>query len=353
MFNKILNIIWCNISTAVARLFRREIPVRWITWEITSACNSRCQLCDIWKQKPDPGILTLEQIKKTFSDPLFKHLECVLLTGGEPVLRDDLLDIILFIHRKLPKVRFTLSTNAILPEKVLKVVLGALENGVGIDVGVSVDGVGEHHDRIRGVKGNFDKADHLIDELLDLKGKYKDKLSVVAGLTIHPLTVNYVKEVEDYANKKGVHFIVQLYDEAPYYYNVGKTGAGEEMEAERAKMLDAIERLRPSFHNYLVAKILKEKTIDFDCYAMRSFFILRANGDVMPCLRMCDVRIGNVKEKTPTEIWGSKEAEEGRKMARACRGCVNTWATDWSVNNNALPFIGLAIKFITKRLTIR
>ncbi|MFA6432141.1 MAG: radical SAM protein, partial [Candidatus Margulisiibacteriota bacterium] len=324
--------------------------VRWITWEVTSACNSRCLLCDIWKTKPLQGLLSLEEIKKTFSDPLFKDLSVVLLTGGEPVLRDDLLEIILFIHHKIPKARFTLSTNGILPDKVLKVVSESLQNGVKIDVGVSLDGIGEQHDQIRGTQGNFKKVDHLLHELIKLRDKFGENTSIVIGLTLHPLTIGHVEGVRNYADKLGVHFLAQLYDEGPYYHNVGKFKAGEKMDQDRTAMVNVVKKLCPTFHNQVLLKILKDKIIKFDCFTMRHFFMLRSNGDVMPCLRLSDMRIGNVKVETPTKIWESEEAGKARKMVKECKGCANTWATEWSIQCNFLPFAGLIGKYLMKNL---
>jgi MoaA/NifB/PqqE/SkfB family radical SAM enzyme len=350
---KIWQVIRANSNSIWSKVIRRPEKVRWLTWEITNACNSRCLLCDIWKTPRTEANLTLKEIKKTFSDPLFKNLECILLTGGEPVLRPDLAEIILFIHDKIPGIRFTLSTNAILPDRVLEVVNKALDHGVSIDVGTSLDGIGEHHDRIRGVPGNFEKVDYLIKELLKLREKHADKLSIVAGLTLHPLTVDYVQEVQEYAREKGVQFIAQLYDEAPYYHNVGKSAAAENLDHDTRKMIQEVDRLRPSIHNLIVRKILKEKIIRFKCYAMRSFFILRANGDVMPCLRMSNVKVGNVREESPSRIWQSAKAQETRKLVRQCLGCGNTWATNWSLYNNVIPFLSMIGKFIVKRLNFR
>jgi MoaA/NifB/PqqE/SkfB family radical SAM enzyme len=323
-------------------------PVRWLTWEITDACNSKCQLCSIWKQEKNPDILTFEEIKKVFSDPLFKDLEILLITGGEAALRNDLLDILLFAHEKLPKARPTISTNALLPDRVLGVVKAVLEKGLCIDVGVSLDGVGEHHDAIRGVPGNFKKADYLFDQLIGLKKQYGDKLNFVAGQTLHPLTLPYIDETKRYAQEKGVPYFLQLYDEAPYYHNVGSTIVSEQ---DMKKMADKVREQEPSFHNETLLTILKNRIIKFDCFTMRSFFILRANGDVMPCLRLCDIKIGNVRETPPSEIWHSAAALKTREKVRACLGCANTWATDWSRQSNPLPFTKLLVAAFSKRLT--
>lgn len=350
VLNKLKELLYSYLFYSWLILKGEKAKIQWLTWEITDACNSRCQLCSIWKTKTSPDILTLEEIKKVFRDPILKHLEVILLTGGEPVLRDDLIDIILFIHQILPKVRFTLSTNGILPDKVLKVVSSAIEKGVTIDVGISLDGVGEHHDKVRGVAGNFEKVDYLIKELKKIKEKHSDKLFIVAGLTLHPLTMEYAKEAEAYARKMEVHFLLQLYDEAPYYHNITNRQGAEKLEEENYKMTKVVEASCPSFHNQLLMKILKDKKIKFDCFTMRSFFILRCNGDIMPCLRMSDVKIGNIRQNSLSDIWDGHPAEEARKMVRACEGCANTWATDWSLRCNFWPFSGLLTKFLLKNI---
>jgi MoaA/NifB/PqqE/SkfB family radical SAM enzyme len=58
-----------------------------------------------------------------------------------------------------------------------------MKNGITLDVGVSLDGIGEVHDKIRGVPGNFAKADWLLHKLVELKNKkYHEKLSIAAGI---------------------------------------------------------------------------------------------------------------------------------------------------------------------------
>jgi len=229
-------------------------------------------------------------------------------------------------------------------------VSAALKNGVKIDVGVSLDGVGEHHDQIRGVEGNFKKVDYLINKLNELKQGCDKCFSIVAGLTLHPLTINYIQEVKDYTQKMGIEFLVQLYDEAPYYHNVGKTSENKELDQYTQKMIQAVADLKSSYHNELLIKIMRDKIIKFDCFTMRTFFILRSNGDVMPCLRMCDVMAGNVRKSTPSQIWLGNKASEVRKMIKNCQGCANTWATDWSVRCNPFPFMGIFSNVLKKKV---
>jgi len=320
--------------------------VKWVVWEATVQCNSRCQMCDIWRTEPADKALSFEEAKKVFNDPLLKNIEVVLLTGGEPILRSDLLDIVLYIHKKIPKARITLSTNGLLADKVLNFAKTALENGVCLEVGVSLDGIGEHHDIIRGVKGNFQKVDYLIDQLLILKGKYCGSLSLVIGQTLIPATLGYIGEVKQYAEGKGVEYLAQLYDESAFYHNEGKV----KMSQENINVIyGLVEGLKSSFHNEMLKKILKKSIIKFDCFALRSFLVIRYNGDIASCLKYIDKSIGNVRNESLSEIWRSQKARERRSEIKMCQGCANTWATDWSKESNFLPFTDLLVKTLIKR----
>ncbi|MGQ4834748.1 MAG: radical SAM protein [Candidatus Asgardarchaeia archaeon] len=61
--------------------------------QITMNCNSRCSHCDIWKLKENEmiDIVNLEEI---FSSLIDLGIKIVSLTGGEPLTRDDISDII-------------------------------------------------------------------------------------------------------------------------------------------------------------------------------------------------------------------------------------------------------------------
>ena len=57
----------------------------------------------------------------------------------------------------------------------------------------------------------------------------------------------------------------------------------------------------------------------FKCFAGYTFCVLRCNGDLVPCLSLWDNKIGNVREKSPTEIWNSAMAQETRRCVKNAR----------------------------------
>jgi MoaA/NifB/PqqE/SkfB family radical SAM enzyme len=335
-----------GVRNYIYRKMKKPIKPLWVVFEATTACNSRCKHCNIWKMGPTPGTLSIEEIRKTFSDPLFSKVEYVILTGGEAVLRKDIRELCLALHEKLPKARMILSTNGIMVDRILEVTKFALDHGIKFDVGVSLDGTGKHHDDLRGIPGNFEKADRLIKKLLEMKKKYGSQLFVTAGITISDLTIDYVDEYLEYCEKLGIPQTVAWYQEAPFYGNVGQHKENVEMK----KIVDKIDE-SPRKHAWL--KYLKTGKIDFPCFGMQTFFFLRCNGEVTSCFLYSNESAGNVKNQKPSEIWNGQKAKRIREMVINCKGCLNTWAYNWSIESYFLPIFAHYVKrpvFVIKKI---
>jgi len=303
-----------------------------IVYMVTDRCNSRCVHCNIWRKEPAKNPLTAKELKQVFSDDLFKDVAYVLCTGGEPATRNDLEDIILNIHKALPRATIQLSTNGLLPERVIEVVRAALKRDISIDVGVSLDGTGSEHDKIRGVKGNFEKADRLIRELVELRGNYRNRLQVGAGIVLSDLTINSLSDVRKYAKDLEIDLTEAWYNESPFYDNVGGY-------AFNNQLIEAVKSQTPSPIQELWLKALTGSPIKFSCFAMYTFCVLKSNGDMVPCLNLWNTKAGNVRESSPAEIWHSNAAKRARKHVKNCKGCLNSWGADWSLYSSFYPIL--------------
>lgn len=321
--------------------------IEWMVYEVTDACNSRCRHCNIWKEKPTRDVLSMTDIRRIFSDPLLFDLKAILVTGGEPVLRSDLAEMFLTIHKLLPQARLTLSTNGLLPERVIEVVKKMIAQDIGLDIGISLDAVGDKNDELRGVKGNYERVDHLLKELARIKAENRADFNIVIGHTLSPLTIDTVDEVKQYAKKHGAVFLTQLYDEASYYHNIDNLASSQQ---DKNRMASVIDKLAPSFHKELLWEILRHKIVRFKCFAMKTFFVLRCNGDVVPCLQKSHIKAGNLKQQTLSEIWNGPRAQEIRGNVSACQGCANSWATNWSMKANYFSFIPLILRALTNKI---
>ena len=129
-----------------ARLFKRNVPLA-ISWSLTNHCNQRCLYCRVWEQQL-PELNTKEILGRIdqFSELGTKWIS---FTGGEPLLRDDIGEIIR--HTKEKGIYVTISSNGSL-------VLEKIEDLNGIDrIKFSLDGPQDIHDYVRG-KGSFEKV---------------------------------------------------------------------------------------------------------------------------------------------------------------------------------------------------
>src|SRR3989339_110121 len=331
-------------------------PIKYIVFEVTDACNSRCKHCSIWKFKPKTNVLTAEELKKMLEDDIFKGLKTVLLTGGEAVLRKDIKEIISAIHEARPKTEISLSTNGLLPERILEVVNDAISKNIVLNVGVSLDAAGEKHDYFRGVKGNFKKVDYLLKELVNIRSRDKSKLgAVLVGHTISNLTADTLLEVASYAEKLGIGFITQLYEEFSFYHNEsGKNETKPENynNSYLKGIVRQIRKLPPSFQNEKLVYALKHK-LKYKCDSMRSFFLLHCDGTVSPCLRYSHLNSGNYRDSSLSAVWKSEEAGKIRKTIDACTGCSNSWATDWSYEARFFPFWKIKLSLLFRRIIFK
>ena len=133
-----------------ASVHRRPIVV----WNTTRSCNLHCIHCYSSSDDADyPGELTTDEAKGLMDQLADYGAPVVLFSGGEPLMRHDLYQVIGYAVMK--GLRTVMSTNGTLLNNI------ALNNlrAVGLSqIGISLDGVGEVNDRFRGRKGAFEDA---------------------------------------------------------------------------------------------------------------------------------------------------------------------------------------------------
>lgn len=350
---------WAGLVLNSARYLRMkkkgELPrIENVVYEVTNACNSRCKHCHMWENEPVKDMLTHDDLEAILRQDIFSALKVVLLTGGEPVLRQDIKDLVSAIHRARPSAAITLSTNGILFERVLDVARFAIKEGIRIDYGVSLDGVGESHNSSRGIKDNFERVDKLLRQLTALKAANPDAMGcVLIGHTLSNLTAGTLSEVKKYAQEMKLPFITQLYEQFSYYGNQeAETDVQSYKKAVNPVLVSALGSLPPSFHNEILLAAVNH-TLQYNCAALSSFFVLKPNGDVSPCLSFSDIVVGNVKSTPVAEVWHSSKAKAAREVVAKCHGCSNSWATMWSFRNWPYPFIPMRMRLALKEMLHR
>lgn len=169
-------------------ILMREHPLQIISWEATRRCNLRCFHCGSPSEDVDNAdelttdeiVDAFDEIAQDFDMSRFRHIN---ITGGEPFIRSDLLNVLRAISRWPFYRNIDIQTNGVFISdnpSVLKELRGVGVTGLGI----SIDGFEAAHDSLRGKQGTWTKAVNAA------------RLAVDAGYVV---TVSFV------AHSKNIH----------------------------------------------------------------------------------------------------------------------------------------------------
>ncbi|MBW2387623.1 MAG: radical SAM protein [Deltaproteobacteria bacterium] len=125
-----------------------------VIWNVCMHCNMTCPHCYAAAvAEPSPTDLTHEEGLRLLDDLASCGVRVVIFSGGEPLLRKDLLDLIR--HARSLGIAPQLSTNGVLIDREVAAELA--EAGVAY-VGISIDGLPDFNDGYRGLEGGYEAA---------------------------------------------------------------------------------------------------------------------------------------------------------------------------------------------------
>jgi MoaA/NifB/PqqE/SkfB family radical SAM enzyme len=154
---------------------------------VTRNCNLRCRTCfyageiDRAPAAGDPE-LTLAEIDRVAAN--LQRLDSLLISGGEPFLCENLVEICAIFHQRCRISSIHLPSNGLLPERIQawsKEILARLP-GIRLTISLSLDGLEAAHDRLKGVAGSFRSTVETVRSLSPLRKKYP-------ALTVYVITV--------------------------------------------------------------------------------------------------------------------------------------------------------------------
>ena len=203
------------------RSTQREKRLGTVILFVTSRCNAFCETCFYHAELNQPGDMTFAQIAKVSAT--MPPITDLWLSGGEPMLRRDVPEIIDTFVKNNGVERIIIPTNGLVKQRTVDVVEHALAQHHTIDLylNIALDGYGETHDRIRGVPGNWGKTLDCITALYPLKERFRDRFR---------LNVNTVVCADNYTEiEKLSEFLWSEYRLDGQYFNIirGETKAGD------------------------------------------------------------------------------------------------------------------------------
>lgn len=358
----------------VARLLKNALRFRYlrlkgeplkpavISLTLTNHCNSHCIMCNIWKRAGEtPDIKSLElsgqEIIDLLSTPLFSELVELDLTGGEPHLRDDLVDTVIGIGRLkknfLPKLRsIIITSNGFLTRQIIsnyqKILFALRETNIDLVSVISIDGIGETHDRIRGTRGAFELASKTISGLLEIKKEYPNFI-IGIKTTVLPQNINMLDSILNLALAKGLFHIISpaLFTETRFR-NADNRGELMLGPAEYKEVLKFYRRheLKTNYFYSRERRFLATGRKQWTCAALYNYLFIDYDGKVYPC-EMISEPIGDVRKQDLAEVWYSTSAHYWRKRIgklESCQTCHEPGAIRYSAFTEGFSYLKFLVK---------
>ncbi len=281
---------------------------------VTYRCNSRCTMCDIWKLK-EIRELGLEYYKK-----IPASLRDINVSGGEPFLRQDIVELVKILHETCPKARIVISSNGYLTDLIEDKMREILKFAPNTGVGISIDGIGEMHDKIRGIPGGFNLSVKTVKTLREKLGMSNLRLA----FTISKQNIEHLGKVYDLSRELGVQFTLALAQSSEFFFGGKQVVEGPDDKALQEQFVYLIRQELKSWQpKRWVRAYFAKSLFDFartgkqvlPSRAAIDFFFLDPFGNVYPSV-VHNAVMGNLEQNNFSEIWNSPAAESAREKVK-------------------------------------
>jgi MoaA/NifB/PqqE/SkfB family radical SAM enzyme len=285
-------------------------------------------MCNIWRVPPAP------EIRPGAYRELPKTLRYVNITGGEPFMRHDLAEVVKQITESCPKADIVISTNGILTQRIREMMPEILKHAPKIGVGVSMDGIRDLHDKVRGVKGAYAKTHDTVEALKEL-----GVTNLRIAFTATQENVSHMRRVYELSREMGVGFSCAIAHCSSHYFMTAEGSfaiAPSELRAEIRAIVKSELKSGSSkrwARAYFMAGLMQfaeGRGRMLPCSAGVDTIFVSPTGDVYPC-NVFSVRMGNLSESPFADLWVSEEAEAARKRLA---GCTNSC---WMICSARMP----------------
>lgn len=278
---------------------------------VTYNCNSRCVMCDIWKMKPHEDLQPEDFLK------LPSTLKYVNISGGEPFLHPKIVEIFRNVRKAAPKAQIIFSSNGFATELMRVRMKEILKIDPSVGVGISFDGVGEMHEKIRGIPQAFEKCVQTVQMLQEEGVK-----NIRIAFTVSTANVDHLKLTYDLSRKLGVQFTCAYAQSSDFYFGAKQNYENPDPEKLRDGfgyiIRQELRSLSPkrwarAYFAYGLYRLAKKSEQELESQAGRDFFFLDPTGIIYPSV-VHFYNMGKLQtvQSDFSELWYSEKADAAR-----------------------------------------
>ncbi len=271
----------------------------YLIFYVTSKCNLRCKHCFYLEELGQHDDLSLQEIQRVAEG--VAPLDFLRLTGGEPLLRKDLPEIIALFYTHARTRRMGVISNGTLPQRTLPLVerIFELSPNLTLDLGVSIDGLQDIHDEMRGAPSTFEKARATVQTLVENRERFPGLLTslviTVSGKNLHQLDALYDELSTWGVDRLSVNMVRgRLADDTLKQVPFARYREfAERLEAyhkERQRGLKPIlQRGKNRLTRKAIEQVVNGQASDLPCKAADAICVLYSDGAVSVCETLDDV----------------------------------------------------------------
>lgn len=301
-------------------------------WMLTRKCNYRCRGCTVW-QEQDAKELSTENVKKGLDILRELGIIEVVLSGGNPLLRDDIGEIIRYASRFFIT---TVYDNGSMAVKKIDDLRDA------DFVAISIDSLNpEKNDYLRGVKGAWRNAMEAVEKL------HAEGISVSVSPTISQFNLQEILDFTKHFLNKGIPLWYCLYSHDSFsspqqLFRIGKEN-DEFTIVDKQLMVNLcnslIEMKKKNRNILMTSKVLEAvKNLyltgerKWKCHALKNFFVLDHLGRVAGChLHSPVASIFDLPK-----VWNSPKFNALREIYSKCTRCTYLCYIFYSLHGSVL-----------------
>ena len=328
-------------SLATNVLITRRNPVSVVHF-VTRRCNARCSFCFIDFDNPaaKSSELTVDEIDR-MTRTFGRDLSNVNLTGGEPFLRKDLIEIARSYYRNTNIRSIYITSNGGFPDRIeefARTITSEFPDRKLI-VSFSIDAFPAEHDRIRKVSGLFDKVMQSYQSLLAIGGGVMTNIGITVSHENHDVVPALYEELIEHRGVRSITAII-VRDEGVYEVPLdhkravlaayeGLTSAmRRDTKSGRIEGYDTatVQGRLMNRKNEILYDIIGDTYLEphfvSTCYAGSLFGVIDIDGAVHPC-EVLDKPIGRLRDHDMnfTRLWRTAHARE-----------ISAWIKDTKCN---------------------
>jgi radical SAM protein with 4Fe4S-binding SPASM domain len=277
--------------------FVPQVPFH-VVWNVTNACNLRCEHCFAASGRRLPGELTTSEGRGLIDQLAAAGVFDLAFCGGEPFIRRDIFELLEYAGKA--GLTTGIGSNG---WRVTENMLSKIKDAGVQRFQISLDGLEATHDRIRGRSGLFRRSVAAIGASIG------SGLRTHVCLTVHRGNLADLADVIDLCADMGVHLF-----NLSQFVPVGRGDRARDLTVrEWRDVLSLWQRKRDeyagrmAFASHLAQLVLADPDVSCQpgfrgCQAGTGQAAISATGDVWPCV-VLPVPVGNIRERPFGEIW--------------------------------------------------